>query len=151
MNVIMIGVFIGSLTFTSYRSVPEQTDSTPYHTSTGAKVYSGGIAISQDRLCGACRRLHRRCEHPENPTKIHYGDCLYLEGVGFKIVNDCLAKFSRYKIRTKNGTKTLFKKQENWLDVWVPTLADEKKFHKTKGIRQYKVWLIKELPNGHGK
>lgn len=136
-------ILVGSLTFTSYRSVPNQTDSTPFHTSTNERVFSGGAAISQDRLCGACRKLHKRCKHPENPTKIHYGDCLYLEGIGFKIVNDCMAKFHRYKIRTKDGVKVLFKKQTNWVDVWVPTLKDEQYFHRTKGIRKHKVWLVK--------
>lgn len=149
MNPTMIIVFVGSLTFTSYRSVKNQTDDTPFHTSINQRVFNGGAAISQDRLCGACRKLHKRCERPDNPTKIHYGDCLYLEGVGFKIVNDCMGKFSRYKIRTKNGTRVLFKKQTNWIDVWVPTLKDEQQFHRSKGIRQYKVWLVKEIPNEH--
>lgn len=143
MNNILVIVFIGNLTFTSYQSVPNQTDSTPFHTSTGERVFNGGAAISQDRLCGACRKLHKRCQRPENPTKIHYGDCLYLEGIGFRIVNDCMGKFKRYKIRTKDGKRTLFKKQTNWIDVWVPSQAAEKEFHKSKGIRQYKVWLVK--------
>lgn len=143
MKLILIGILIGNLTFTSYRSVEDQTDSSPFHTSTNERVYSGGVAISQDRLCGACRKLHKRCKRPDNPTKIHYGDCLYLEDVGFKIVNDCLSKFKRYRIQTKDGSKVMFKKQTNWLDVWVPTLKAEKEFHRIKGIRQYKVWLIK--------
>lgn len=151
MNPIMIIVFVGNLTFTSYRSVKNQTDDSPFHTSTNQRVFNGGAAISQDRLCGACRKLHKRCERPDNLTKIHYGDCLYLEGIGFKIVNDCMGKFKRYKIRTKDGTRVLFKKQTNWIDVWVPTLKDEQQFHRSKGIKQYKVWLVKEIPNEHGR
>lgn len=145
MKLILVSIFLGNLTFTSYRSVPDQTDSSPFHTSTGERVFNGGAAISQDRLCGACRRLHKRCKRPENPTKIHYGDCLYLEGIGFKIVNDCMGKTKRYKIRTKNGMKTLYQKQMNWVDIWVPMYKDEKQFHRTKGIRQYKVWLVKYI------
>lgn len=142
MNPTLMVVFIGSLTFTSYRSVSNQTDSTPFYTSTNERVHSGGVAVSQDRLCGACRKLHKRCKHPEYQFKVHYGDCLYLEGVGFKIVNDCMGRFSKYIIRTKEGIKVLFKRQDNWLDVWVPTLMAEKEFHKTKGIHRYPVWRI---------
>lgn len=62
------------VTLTSYRSVPEQTDSTPYITSRGTRVNSHTLAVSQDLLEGeAC-----------------YGDAVYIPGFGFKIVEDVM-------------------------------------------------------------
>ena len=59
-------------TITSYRSVPEQTDSSPYYTSIGEHVAPGGCAVSRDLL------------HSTAP----YGTYLYIEGVGVCRVND---------------------------------------------------------------
>jgi hypothetical protein len=125
--------------------VPAQTDTSPYNTSTGERVSDSGVAISQDRLCKACRRLHKRCKEPSNPTAIHYGDCLFIEDVGFRIVNDCMGKRQHWRIKTKKGYKVLFKKQLNWLDVWVPKYRDEHNFHRQFGINKHKIWLIKEI------
>lgn len=144
MELVIKCLLLGTLTVTSYRSVPNQTDSSPFNTSTGERVSRSGAAISQDRLCKACRKKHRRCDHPENSKVIHYGDCLYIEDVGFRIVNDCMGKVKHYRIKTKHGMKILYKKQENWVDVWVPTYEDEHKFHRQNGIIQHKVWVIKE-------
>lgn len=143
MNLILLTVFIGNLTATSYRSVPSQTDSSPFHTSTGQRVEVGGAAISQDILCGACRKLHKRCKHPEYTKKLHYGDTVYLKEIGFVVINDCMGKVKTYKIKTNSGYKRLFKKQLRSIDIWVPFEGDEKRFHKTYGIKKHKVWLVK--------
>lgn len=140
----LVILFMGNITITSYRSVPGQTDATPYYTSTGERVSKGGAAVSQDLLCKACRRLHHRCAHPEVNGKMHYGDCLYIDGIGFKVVNDCMGKFKHYKVKTRHGLKSRFIKQNNWLDIWVPAYKDEHNFHKTNGIKQFKVYLVKE-------
>lgn len=143
-------VFLGELILTSYRSVPSQTDSTPFNTSTGEWVSTSGAAISQDKLCPACRRLHRRCQHPEVTKWVHYGDCLYIEGIGFRVINDCMGRFKHYKVRTKRGIKTLFIKQNNWLDIWVPSFKEEHRFHKQNGFAKHRVWIVriqKEIPN----
>jgi hypothetical protein len=101
------------------------------------------VAVSQDRLCGACRKLHHRCRHPEYSKKIHYGDSLYIENVGLRIVNDCMGKVKHYRVSVKAGSRLLFKKQENWLDVWVPTYKDEHRFHMRFGIKTHKIWSVK--------
>lgn len=144
MKTVLTVVLLGNLTVTSYRSVPSQTDSSPFHTSTGERTSIIGVAVSRDLLCGACRRLHRRCKHPTYSKKIHYGDILYTEKVGFRVVNDVMGKHKTYRIKTKNGTKKLFKKQEKWIDVFVNKYEDEKYFHKINGIKKHKVWVIKQ-------
>ncbi len=136
---------IGFLTVTNYRSVPNQTDSSPFNTSTGERVSVSGAAISQDLLCGACRKAHHRCKEPSYNKKIHYGDCLFIADVGFRIINDCMGKTKRCRVKTKHGIKTIFKKQLNWVDVWVSCYKDEHSFHKTFGINQHKVYLIKDI------
>lgn len=143
MKLILISILIGKLTVTSYRSVPNQTDASPFHTSTGQRVKVGGAAISQDRLCGACRKLHKRCKHPEYDKKLHYGDYLYLREIGFVSINDCMGTVKTYKIKTNAGYKRLFKKQLNSIDIWVPYPEDEKRFHSRYGINKRDVWLVK--------
>ena len=139
-------VFIGNLTVTSYRSVPQQTDSSPYHTSTGERVSLSGAAISQDLLCGACRKLYGRCRHPEYEKKIHYGDLLYSKIFGFRTISDCMGKHSRRTVMTKNGKKTVFYKQNMWVDIWVSDLKGESAFHKQHGIKQHEVYILKRKP-----
>lgn len=120
MNLVCAILLVGNLTLTSYRSVPEQTDDTPFHTSTGERVSVRGCAVSRDLL--------KRWGGP-----LDYGDLLYIEGVGFRFVNDCMA--ARHK---------------QAVDIWVETYQDEKAI----GVRKNKkVWLIhpllkEEIKNG---
>jgi 3D (Asp-Asp-Asp) domain-containing protein len=65
---------LGSLMVTAYRSVPEQTDSSPNWTSIGEHVSKYGCAVSQDLLASG---------------KVMYGDILAVEGIGTCVVNDC--------------------------------------------------------------
>lgn len=119
-NIVLIGALVGQLQVTSYRSVPQQTDDSPFITSTGETVHNGGAAISRDLLCGACRKLHHRCKHPEYYKKIHYGDWLYIKGKGFYQVNDVMG-LSKYD-RVTNKHYVI--KQS--VDLWVPTYKSEK-------------------------
>ncbi len=64
---------LGQLMVTAYRSVREQTDSTPFITSIGEHVSKFGCAASQDLLASG---------------KVKYGDFLVIEGVGSCLVND---------------------------------------------------------------
>lgn len=134
MKLVLVAVLLGELTVTSYRSVRNQTDTTPFHTSTGAGVEPGGVAISRDLLCGACRKLHRRCKHPEYPKRIHYGDWLYVEGYGFRFVNDCMSNVS--DIRVKGYRKKVLIR--NQIDLWVRSYQEEKSIN-IKKLRVYKI------------
>lgn len=64
-----------NVTVTSYRSVPAQTDSSPYVTSIGHRTHPYGCAVSQDLL---------------KSGKIKYGDVVYIPGFGLKVVNDTM-------------------------------------------------------------
>jgi len=112
MNLVLVAVLIGNMTLTSYRSVPNQTDSTPYHTSIGERVSVRGCAVSRDLL--------KRWGGPLN-----YGDLIYIEGIGYKFVNDCMA--ARHK---------------QSVDVWVDTYEREKEF----GVRSGQIWLVHSIP-----
>lgn len=136
MHLIATAILIGNLTVTSYRSVPQQTDSTPYHTSTGAHVQPGGVAISRDLLCGACRKLHRRCQHPEYRKKIHYGDWLYISGFGFRFVNDCMSNTSDIRVKGKRKKRII----TNQIDLWVRSYKEEKSVD-VKKLKVYKIQI----------
>jgi 3D (Asp-Asp-Asp) domain-containing protein len=65
-------VFIGTLTVTAYRSVPEQTDTTPFITSMGERTHKGGCAVSRDLLAAS----------------LPYGTFIYIEDIGVCHIND---------------------------------------------------------------
>ncbi len=143
MSLSVVILLVGNLTVTSYRSVPGQTDATPFETATGERVCHHGAAISQDLLCPACMRLHRRCDHPETTGKIHYGDQVYVEGFGFKTINDCMGRYKHYHVKTKDGVKHLKYRQDTWIDIWVPNYKAEHEFHSKNGFKKHEVYLIK--------
>lgn len=68
------------LTLTSYRSLPAQTDSSPFITSIGHRVSEQGLAVSQDLI---------------KTGQVCYGDMLYVPGFGLRIVNDTMNKRHR--------------------------------------------------------
>ena len=127
MKLVLIAILLGDFTVTSYRSVPNQTDSSPYHTSTNELVSPDGVAVSQDLICGACKRLHKRCKRPDNPTKLHYQDWIYIDQVGYKRVFDLMNK-----------------RHKNSLDIWVRTKKEEKDFHKRFKNTRLITFKIKE-------
>jgi 3D (Asp-Asp-Asp) domain-containing protein len=104
-------ILIGVLTTTSYRATPAQTkpECTGRHhceTSIGENVSELGVAVSPDLLASG---------------RVHYRDCLYISGVGFRIVDD-----------TTNS------RLRNTVDVFVYEKAEEKAF----GVRHLKVWVV---------
>ncbi len=95
------------MTLTSYQPVAKQTDSSPTWTSIGDRTTKYGVAVSQDML---------------KDGRVKYGDTIYIEGYGARVVNDCMNK--RYT---------------NRVDLLVFTHAEEKRI----GTRQnVKVWRI---------
>lgn len=104
-------VLLGVLQVTSYRPVPAQTkpECTSRHhceTSTGENVSELGVAVSQDLL---------------ESGRVHYGDVLYIAGVGYRIVDDTMARRNRQAV-----------------DIFVYTKNEERKI----GTRHLKVWLV---------
>lgn len=75
MNSVLTLILVANVSITAYRSVPSQTDNSPYHTSTGERVCQDGVAISQDLL---------------KSGKVKYGDWLYIPGIGLKRAKDCM-------------------------------------------------------------
>ena len=104
-------ILLGTLTATSYRAVPAQTkpectSRDHCRTAIDENVSELGIAVSQDLLASG---------------KVHYRDVLFIDGLGPRIVNDCLNS-----------------RIHNSVDVFVYTRAEEKAF----GVRHLKVWVL---------
>lgn len=104
-------VLLGVMQITSYRPVPEQTkpectNRNHCRTSIGENFSEIGIAASQDLL---------------KSGRVHYNDCVYIEGYGFHVIDDTMA----------NRITGAF-------DLPVYTRLEEKKI----GVRHLKVWLI---------
>ena len=74
---VLLAVSIGFCKVTSYRSVPGQTDSTPFTTSIGHRTHPFGAAVSPDLMSSG---------------QVCYGDVLIVPGYGYKIVNDITNK-----------------------------------------------------------
>ncbi len=68
-------ILIGTMTVTSYRPIASQTDNSPTWTSIGDRTTRYGAAISQDLLKSGI---------------VHYGDHIYIEGYGIRVINDCM-------------------------------------------------------------
>ena len=128
MKIFLLSILIGNMTITSYRSVPEQTDSDPFITATGEYTGSHGVALSRDLL--------KRWGGP-----IDYGDHIYIEGYGIKVVNDCMADYWCLQYKMIGGKKRCVKKKyiRNHIDIWVATSREEKNV----GWRKGHVILIK--------
>lgn len=115
----MILVSTMSWQVTSYRSVPEQTDSTPFNTSTGARTNGAVCAVSQDQL----------------GNKIRYGDYLYVE-------IPAKPELSRYCW----VSDTMNKRVKHAIDFWVESKAQEHKVGVRRGF-VYKLPAPGELFN----
>lgn len=94
-------MLVSTMTFqiTSYRSVPEQTDSTPFYTSIGLHVRKGFCAVSRDVL----------------GNQINYGDVLYVQ-VTEK------PDLSRYCF----VADTMNKRIRRGIDFWVASKTEER-------------------------
>lgn len=116
-----------NMQLTSYRSEENQTDGTPYFTSTQEHVHKYGVAASRDLLCPMAMSRDRRIRMHSGATcgikKLHYGDWLYLPGYGLRVVND-----------------TMNARHRRALDLWVATKAEEKQI----GTRHTVVFVVKD-------
>lgn len=104
-------ILLGILTVTSYRPVPEQTKPEcrgRFHCTTSIDdgITKFGVAVSQDLI---------------KSGRVHYGDVLYIEGYGFRVVNDCMGPRHR-----------------NAIDLMVLTREEEK----AVGVRHQRVLVI---------
>lgn len=120
----MIAKFIvlGILTVTSYRPVAEQTKpecTSRYHCTTSIDdgVTKYGVAVSQDLL---------------KSGRVHYGDILWIDGFGYRVVNDCMGL-----VRHQNGKVIPI---TNAIDLMVFTRDEEKAI----GVRYKKVLVSAE-------
>lgn len=117
---IVEAILLGTITITSYQPIPAQTKPEcmgrhSCETSIGENVSELGVAIPQDWL---------------HSGKVHYRDVLYIDGIGYRIVFDCLNS----RIR-------------NTVDVFVYTQAEEKAFV----VKHRKVYLIREKQKSLGE
>ena len=103
-------LLLGTLTVTSYRPVPSQTDASPTWTSIGDRTTKYGCAVSRDLLKSGA---------------VHYGDVLYIEGYGYRIVND-----------------TMNIRHTKHIDMLVFTHDEEK----AVGTRHLKIYVVKGTP-----
>ncbi len=141
-SILLIATLISSnTTITAYQSLKAQTDSSPFFTSTGERVRSGGVAVSRDLLCGACKKLHRPCKHPEYDKKLHYAQWLYIREVGYLKINDVMGDYTTQRV---NGRKVRIPIR-NHIDVWVGGLAEEKAFHKKWKGQTVELYKVKEI------
>lgn len=76
-------ILVGVLPVTSYMAEPQQTDDTPYRTSINHRVNPFGIAVSQDLM---------------QTGEVCYGDVVYVEGFGPRMVNDVMNKRHRRRV-----------------------------------------------------
>lgn len=118
--ILVVGLLVGNCTVTSYQSIKSQTDDSPNHTSIGERTHHGGVAVSRDLLCPVCRTLHRRCGHHEYLNKLHYGQYLYIEKLGFYKINDIMGETQYDRVLHKRLPI------RNHFDIWVSSLTEER-------------------------
>lgn len=140
---VFTAIFIGTMTLTAYRAVPQQTDSSPFYTSTNEHVRAGSVAVSRDLICGACKKLHRRCDHPEVGKKVHYHDWIYINGIGYFEISDVMGVYTSHKIKGKWIRTPI----HNHIDIWVGSLAEEKAFEKRFHGTTTDIWKISAVEN----
>lgn len=105
-------ILLGTLVVTSYQPIPAQTKPEckgrfACTTSIDDGITKYGIAVSQDLL---------------RSGRVHYGDILWIDGYGSRVVNDCMGLKAR-----------------NAVDLLVFTRGEEKQV----GTRHLRVYVVK--------
>lgn len=97
---------LGRMKITSYRSVPEQTDNSPFITSIGWRTNKAICAVSQDLL---------------RSGRVKYGDVLLIPNVGLRTVADTMHPRHRNAVdvwvETKKEESHIGVRKENVLVV----------------------------------
>jgi len=109
---LLMMMYIATVTPTAYQPIPSQTDATPLIAANGKTVHSDGVAVSRD--------LHKRWGGP-----LDFGDAIYIEGIGVKIVND-----------------VMHTRHVKAVDILVWNDAQEKKFWEQWKGKKVKVWKL---------
>ncbi len=109
-------ILVGILQLTSYRSVKEQTDSTPFITSIEHRTHPFGAAISRDLL---------------KEGTVCYGDTVLIDGYGLFVINDAMGA---YTYTTDPPTK-----QDRAIDIFVTTKENER----LVGVQHRQVWVMR--------
>ncbi len=104
-----------------------QTDGTPFVTSTDEHVHKYGVAASRDLLCPMAMSRNKKIRLHNGRTchlkGLHYGDWLYIPGYGLRVVND-----------------TMNKRHRKALDLWVATKDEERRV----GVRRTTAFVVKD-------
>lgn len=130
----LLTILLGAFVVTSYQSIPSQTDSSPYVTSTGHLTNPSGVAVHPSLLCPRAKYqmgkrwiLCKRGNQCGFKDKLHYFDTVFIEDIGVRQINDVMA--------WKTNMGAMF-------DVWVDSPTKEKLHHAKFKNRRLKVWLI---------
>lgn len=134
---VLLCYLLGPLTVTTYQSIPAQTDSSPNYTSIGQKTRKGGAAVSRDLLCRVSKQCRRNVKTVCDPTKLHYGDYIWIKDLGIFQVNDCMGATKYVKERKKRVPIT------NAVDVWVSSYGEEKAFDDKYGESKWTTYWVK--------
>jgi 3D (Asp-Asp-Asp) domain-containing protein len=114
MSFLVIALFLGNFTVTSYRAIPEQTRPHGYTwTASGERTNCHGVAVSQDML-------------KRNGGIFQFGDMVFIEKIGLKFIND-----------------TMHTRHKHQFDILVGTHEEEKAFDKKFRGKKLRVWLLR--------
>ena len=108
-------ILLGVMTLTSYQPIKEQTDDTPCIPANGKSVHTDGVAVSRD--------LHVRWG-----GVLDFGDLIYIEDIGWKIVIDVMNK-----------------RHKKSIDILVKDLENEKLFYQKCRHCKKKVYKLGEI------
>ena len=136
-STILLCYLLGPLTVTTYQSVKAQTDASPNYTSIGEKTHRGGVAVSRDLLCPVSKQCRRNVKMVCDPTRIHYGDHIWIKDLGIYKVNDVMGatKYLKWKKKRVPITRAV--------DVWVGSYAEEKAFDDKYGESRWTAYRVK--------
>jgi 3D (Asp-Asp-Asp) domain-containing protein len=111
-----------SVRSTAYNSIPNQTDSSPFHTATGARTRYGIIALSRDLL-----------------RRFPYGSKVTLEDVGSWRSG---RGYGKYNVMLKNTVfvveDTMHPRKRGTVDVWLPARRQAMQW----GVRRLNMQIV---------